>query len=119
MASDTAQDFDLGPLSWVHGEIDQALGRGLDSLAAFKAAPDDVTALKQSRTHMHQAAGALQMVGLDAVAAYTDEVERQLVRLEELPPGRGRRPAASWSTAPGASSAFSWTNSSAARIRCR
>jgi len=85
MASDTAQDFDLGPLSWVHGEIDQALGRGLESLAAYKAAPQDPTPLKQSRTHVHQAAGALQMVGLDAVAAYTEEIERHLVRLEELP----------------------------------
>ena len=35
---------------------------------------------------MHQAAGAIQMVGLDAVTAYTDEIERQLARLEELPP---------------------------------
>jgi Chemotaxis protein histidine kinase and related kinases len=85
MASDTAQDFDLGPLSWVHGEIDQALGRGLESLAAYKAASQDATALKQSRTHVHQAAGALQMVGLDAVAAYTEEIERHLVRLEDLP----------------------------------
>ena len=33
---------------------------------------------------MHQAAGAIQMVGLDAVVAFTDEIERQLVRLEEL-----------------------------------
>ena len=85
MASDTAQDFDLGPLSWVHGEIDQALGRGLESLAAYKAAPQDATPLKQSRTHVHQAAGALQMVGLDAVAAYTEEIERHLIRLEEMP----------------------------------
>jgi len=85
MASDTAQDFDLGPLSWVHGEIDHALARGLESLAAYKAAPRDVTPLKQSRTHVHQAAGALQMVGLDAVAAYTEEIERHLVRLEGLP----------------------------------
>jgi len=85
MASDTGQDFDLGPLSWVHGEIDHALGRGLESLAAYKAAPRDVTPLRQSRTHVHQAAGALQMVGLDAVAAYTEEIERHLVRLERLP----------------------------------
>ncbi|MEO8566860.1 MAG: hypothetical protein ABI541_10800, partial [Betaproteobacteria bacterium] len=84
MASDIAQDFDLGPLSWVHGEIDQALGRGLESLAAYRAAPQDATPLKQSRTHVHQAAGALQMVGLDAVAAYTEEIERHLVRLEDL-----------------------------------
>ncbi|HKW81577.1 MAG TPA: hypothetical protein VJQ49_11255, partial [Casimicrobiaceae bacterium] len=86
MASETAQDFDLGPLSWVHGEIDQALGRGLDSLGAVGAAPADPTALRQARAHVHQAAGALQMVGLDAVAAYTEEVERLLSRLEEAAP---------------------------------
>jgi chemosensory pili system protein ChpA (sensor histidine kinase/response regulator) len=86
VADDTAPDFDLGPLTWVQGEIDQALARGLDALAAFKAAPRDVTSLKHARTHVHQAAGAIQMVGLDAVTAYTDELERQLTRLEELPP---------------------------------
>ena len=84
MANEYATDFDLGPLSWVQGEIDQALGRGLEALAAFKAAPVDLVALKQARTHVHQAAGAIQMVGLDAVVAYTDEIERQLGRLEEL-----------------------------------
>jgi chemosensory pili system protein ChpA (sensor histidine kinase/response regulator) len=85
VATENAPDFDLGPLSWVQGEIDQALGRGLDSLAAFQANPGDATELKHARTHVHQAAGAIQMVGLDAVVAYTDEIERQLGRLEELP----------------------------------
>ena len=85
MAIDTAPEFDLGPLSWVQGEIDQALSRGVDALAAFKAAPSDATTLKHARTHIHQASGAIQMVGLDAVTAYTDEVERQLTRMEELP----------------------------------
>ena len=75
MAIDTAPEFDLGPLSWVQGEIDQALTRGVDALAALKLA----------RTHIHQASGAIQMVGLDAVTAYTDELERQLTRMEELP----------------------------------
>ncbi len=84
MATENAPDFDLGPLSWVQGEIDQALGRGLDSLAAFQANPGDVTELKHARTHVHQAAGAIQMVGLDAVVAFTDEIERQLGRLDEL-----------------------------------
>ncbi|HEX8010857.1 MAG TPA: Hpt domain-containing protein [Casimicrobiaceae bacterium] len=84
MAIDTGSDFDLGPLSWVQGEIDHALSRGVDALATFKAAPRDATALKLARTHIHQAAGAIQMVGLDAVTAYTDELERQLARLEEL-----------------------------------
>ncbi|HKE41465.1 MAG TPA: Hpt domain-containing protein [Casimicrobiaceae bacterium] len=85
VAIDTAPDFDLGPLTWVQSEIDQALNRALEALAAFKAAPTDVTALKHARTHAHQAAGAIQMVGLDAVTAFTDELERHLSRLEELP----------------------------------
>src|SRR5450631_4829233 len=86
LANDTAPEFDLGPLTWVQGEIDQALARGLEALAAFKAAPQDPTTPKHARTHIHQAAGAIQMVGLDAVTAYTDELERQLNRIEELPP---------------------------------
>ncbi len=85
MATDSASDFDLGPLSWVQGEIDQALTRGLESLAAYRATGKDLASLKHARTHIHQAAGAIQMVGLDAVVAYTDEVERQMARLEELP----------------------------------
>jgi chemosensory pili system protein ChpA (sensor histidine kinase/response regulator) len=85
VATESATDFDLGPLSWVQGEIDQALTRGLESLAAYRATGKDLTSLKHARTHIHQAAGAIQMVGLDAVVAFTDEVERQLARLEEIP----------------------------------
>ena len=85
MPTDTAPDFDLGPLTWVQGEIDQALSRGLDALAVYKASPREITSLKHARSHVHQAAGAIQMVGLDAVTAYTDELERQLNRVEELP----------------------------------
>src|SRR6478609_7499208 len=84
--TDPTPEFDLGPLSWVQGEIDQALTRGLESLAQFKAAPTEGNALKHARSHVHQAGGAIQMVGLDAVVAFTDELERQLARLEELPP---------------------------------
>ena len=85
MATDPIPAFDLGPLSWVQGEIDQALSRGLETIAVFKANPADPTALKHARAHVHQAAGAIQMVGLDAVVAFTDELERQLTRMEELP----------------------------------
>jgi chemosensory pili system protein ChpA (sensor histidine kinase/response regulator) len=83
--SETATEFDLGPLSWVQGEIDEALTRGTAALAAFRAAPADTASLKHARAHVHQAAGAIQMVGLDPIVAFTDEIERQLVRLEELP----------------------------------
>jgi chemosensory pili system protein ChpA (sensor histidine kinase/response regulator) len=90
MVTDTAPEFDLGPLTWVHGEIDQALTRGVEALAGYKASPRDETSLKHARAHIHQAAGAIQMVGLDAVTAYTDELERQLAKLEELPPAEAQ-----------------------------
>ena len=83
--TETTAEFDLGPLSWVQGEIDEALARGLEALASFTREPGDGAALKHARAHIHQAAGAVQMVGLDAVAAFSDEIERQLTRLEELP----------------------------------
>jgi len=83
--TETAAEFDLGPLSWVQGEIDEALARGLEALASFRREPGDSAALGHARAHVHQAAGAIQMVGLDAVAAFSDEIERQLTRLEELP----------------------------------
>ena len=33
MSPDTSPDFDLGPLSWVQNEIDQAIARGLESVS--------------------------------------------------------------------------------------
>jgi chemosensory pili system protein ChpA (sensor histidine kinase/response regulator) len=114
MAPETTHEFDLGPLSWVQGEIDQALSRGLESLALFRANPSDGTSLKHARAHVHQAAGAIQMVGLDAVVAFTDELERQLAGSKR----RGRRRGAS-SIAHAASSRSSWTSSSTARRRFR
>ena len=85
----------------------------------FKAQPRDATPLKHARAHVHQAAGAIQMVGLDAVVAFTDEIERQLARLEELAGADARRRLRRWSIAPAASSRSSSTSSSTARRRCR
>src|SRR5437762_11761691 len=84
VSTEIALDFDVGPLSWVQGEIDQALGRGLESLAAFTADPSATSALAHARNHVHQATGAILMVGLDAVAAYAEEIERQLARLDGI-----------------------------------
>ena len=87
MLTETATQFDAGPLTWVQGEIDEALARAGEALAAFRANPGDSAAVKHARAHAHQAAGAIQMVGLDGVTAFTDEIERQLVRMEELAAG--------------------------------
>jgi len=84
MGVGSAASVDLGPLSWIHPEVNNALTRSLDNLSAFRANPTDLLLLKQARTQVHQASGAIHMVGLDAVVAYTDEIERQLARLDEL-----------------------------------
>jgi chemosensory pili system protein ChpA (sensor histidine kinase/response regulator) len=84
VSTEIALDFDVGPLSWVQGEVDQALARGLESLAAYAADPSATSALAHARNHVHQASGAILMVGLDAVAAYAEEIEKQLARLETI-----------------------------------
>ncbi len=86
VTTDTSAEFDVGPLSWVQGEIEQALTRAQEALAAFRAAPQDATPLKHARAHVHQAAGAIQMVGLDALVAFTDEIERGLTALDGADP---------------------------------
>ena len=85
MATAAESEFDLGPLTWVKGEIDQALARGLVTLANFAAQPDDKTPLKHAATHIHQAAGAVQIVGLDGAITLMEEVERHLLLLESIP----------------------------------
>ncbi|MDR0247283.1 MAG: Hpt domain-containing protein [Burkholderiales bacterium] len=81
MVTDVNPEFDTGPLSWVQGEIDQSLVRALESLEAFDPVSGDASPLQRARTHLRQAAGAIHMVGLDALQAYTDEIEQQLERL--------------------------------------
>jgi chemosensory pili system protein ChpA (sensor histidine kinase/response regulator) len=76
-------EFDVGPLSWVKGEIDLAMQRGLEALRAFAANPGDGTQLKFSQTHLHQAHGALQIVGLDGVTRVSEEVEGLLGDMEK------------------------------------
>ena len=39
VAMDTIPEFDVGPLSWVQGEIGVSLTRATDALARFRALP--------------------------------------------------------------------------------
>jgi chemosensory pili system protein ChpA (sensor histidine kinase/response regulator) len=75
-------EFDLGPLTWVKGEIDLALGRAHDALGKFADNPADSAQLKFARTHLHQAHGALSIVGLDGVTQYSEIVEQLLAEME-------------------------------------
>jgi chemosensory pili system protein ChpA (sensor histidine kinase/response regulator) len=76
-------DLDLGPLSWVKGEIDLALGRAHEALGKFTENPGDSAQLKFARTHLHQAHGALSIVGLDGITQFSETVELLLSDIED------------------------------------
>ena len=69
---------DLGPLSWVKGEIDLALGRAHEALGKFVARPDELAQLRFARSHLHQAHGALSIVGLDGASQFSEAIEQLL-----------------------------------------
>ncbi len=77
-------NFDAGSLSWVMGEIRDALVRS--RTAIFEAVPQDAdarsTSLRQAKTFLHQAHGALQIVDIDGVSIITETTEDLLDRLE-------------------------------------
>ncbi|MDP1652456.1 MAG: Hpt domain-containing protein, partial [Rhodocyclaceae bacterium] len=75
-------DLDLGPLSWVKGEIDLALVRAHEALGKFVENPGDSAQLKFARTHLHQAHGALSIVGLDGVTQFSEAIEQLLSDVE-------------------------------------
>ncbi|MCG2583460.1 Hpt domain-containing protein [Massilia sp. TS11] len=73
--------FDSGPLSWVMGEVREALAR---SRAALDEATQQslATPLQHARTHLHQAAGALQMVDVEGVPVLLEAAEQLLDALK-------------------------------------
>ncbi|MCM5572396.1 Hpt domain-containing protein [Burkholderiaceae bacterium FT117] len=84
---DEVQQFDAAPdlsvLSWCAAEIRQSLQNSVDSLRRQLAAgPDDASALRAARTGVHQAHGALAIVGLSGVPALTAEAERFIDAIE-------------------------------------
>ena len=77
--------FDTGPLSWVIGEIRDALARASTSLreAAGRSPEAQPTLLLHAKTHLHQAHGALQMVDVEGVGVYTGAAEAVLDRFKD------------------------------------
>src|SRR6266850_3028598 len=76
-------DFDVGPLSWVKGEIDHAIQRAQEALRAFAADSADAAQLKASQSHLHQAHGALSIVGLEGITRVSEELEGLLAGIEK------------------------------------
>ena len=46
------EEFDVGPLTWVKGEIDQALDSVQENLGTFANNLDDTSVLRFSQTHL-------------------------------------------------------------------
>ena len=82
MVMNAASEFDLGPLTWVKGEIDLALTRAAEALGQYEGSGDAMQ-LRFGRTHIHQVHGALSIVGLDGVTQVTESLEALLAALEE------------------------------------
>src|SRR4051812_46069043 len=78
------ENFDTGPLSWVMGEIREALTKSKTAVqeAAGQDAEVRSTTLRHAKTYLHQAHGALQIVDVDGVAMLTETIEDLLDRLE-------------------------------------
>ncbi|HEX4943510.1 MAG TPA: Hpt domain-containing protein [Usitatibacteraceae bacterium] len=82
MAARPAPGVDLGPLSWVKTEIDHSLGQARENLDRILTAPRDRAPVKYILTHLHQATGALAMVGLGAATRFNEELERLVTSVE-------------------------------------
>src|SRR6185312_16492932 len=82
MAANPVPDFDLGPLTWVKTEIDHSLNQARETLDKLAAAPGERGPVKYILTHLHQATGALAMVGLGAATRFNEELEKLVGFLE-------------------------------------
>ena len=85
-----AAQFDTAPLSWVMGEIREALERSAAALhdaaaSGFDARDMDAhdRALKHAKTYLHQAHGALQMVDVEGVGRMTQGAEDAIERFKD------------------------------------
>lgn len=77
-----ATALDIGPLSWVKGEIDLALDLARTELTAYATHPEDAFLTKASAS-LHQVHGALAIVGLNGVTEFSLAVEQLLLAVIE------------------------------------
>ena len=88
MAANPTTGFDLGPLTWVKTEIDHSLNQARENLDKLTANPGDRAPVKYILTHLHQATGALAMVGLGAATRFNEELEKLVAYIEGEDSGR-------------------------------
>ncbi|MDR2209191.1 MAG: Hpt domain-containing protein, partial [Azoarcus sp.] len=97
-----ANEPDLGPLTWVKPEIEQALSHAVDSLQAALGSADGSARIQFAQNHLHQARGALSFIGLDGLTIFVDALDlflsalaRGELQLGEAQVALGRRAFAS------------------------
>ncbi|WP_394777415.1 Hpt domain-containing protein [Undibacterium sp.] len=77
------EQFDIGPLSWVMGEVREAItsaGKQLSD-AIGQDSETQATMLRHAKSYLHQAHGALQIVDIDGVSIVTETIEDLIDRL--------------------------------------
>ncbi len=80
-----AIEFDISPLIWVKGEIDLSWERALEGLQAFTQ-QGTRESLEQAASHIHQAQGALVMVGLAGPSLLAQTLENLLLDAQKSEP---------------------------------
>ncbi|MCL2644677.1 MAG: Hpt domain-containing protein, partial [Betaproteobacteria bacterium] len=82
-----ANEPDLGPLTWVKSEIDQALTHAAENLNAALGSTDGSAKVQFAQNHLHQANGALSIIGLDGLTKFVAALDLLLAALVrgELP----------------------------------
>jgi len=78
-----SNDFDIGPLTWVKEEIDKSLHTVLENLNKYGENISDTAFLRYAQTHVYQASGALDMVGLEGCKFFCAELEKCISKLEK------------------------------------
>ena len=84
-SQETSQEqFDVGPLSWVMGEVREAITSAGKLLSDAISQDDDSksTMLLHAKSYLHQAHGALQIVDIDGVSIVTETIEDLVERLQ-------------------------------------
>ena len=78
------EQFDIGPLSWVMGEVREAISNAGKLLleATLQDAEAQSTTLLHAKSYLHQAHGALQIVDIDGVSIVTETIEDLIDRLQ-------------------------------------
>jgi chemosensory pili system protein ChpA (sensor histidine kinase/response regulator) len=79
----TSAEMDIGPLTWVKGEIDLALERAIEALDRHGLGGAESPHLKSARAHLHQAHGALSIVGFDGITRFSEALEQLLEAVDE------------------------------------